>query len=306
MSARARSRASSGRRWISADRRTVGVVAAVVLGTFGLGFGVTALSFSGGAGVEVATVPDLRDMTLNQAERALDRSDLEIAVTDSFPNPDTPAGAILAQSPLPGQEVSPGSEVQVFLSTGARRPAVPSVSGMPLVLATRALQTAGFEVLVEEAEGEGPRGRVIGTEPQAGSALRLPATVRLLVSSGPAMVEMPAVVGMAEDQARETLEAAGLSVTEILYVASDPEARGSVVAQEPAPADSVLPGTSVRLRVANPDPPTTLQEDRERERDRARDDRADPRDDRDRFQDRRDAPQRRGRPDSGRRSPTGR
>lgn len=261
MSARARFRAAAKKQWTRKDKQRAALFAGVLIAAFLIGFGVTALSFSAGVGVEVTTVPDVRDMTVAQATRAMEANGLTLAVGDTFPNRSTRAGAILAQSPLPGQEVSPGSEVQVFVSTGAPRPTVPSIEGMPLALATRALQTAGFDVLVEEAPGQ-QRGEVLGTDPPSGSAVQLPATVRVQVSTGPPRLEMPTVIGMLEDQARSIIEDAGLDITETVYETTQFGEPGSVISQEPAPGDSVQVGTNVRLRVANPAPPTTHREER--------------------------------------------
>lgn len=221
-----------------------------LLAAFVVGYGATALSFAQGTGVDIATVPDARNQTLARVQRLFERADLEFVVADSFPNPSVPAGAILAQSPLPGQEVSPGSVVELFLSTGPRRPAVPDVEGMPLALATRALQTAGFDVTVEEDSGSVPAGRAKLTDPAAGSAVALPATVRLVISTGPSVVEMPAVVGLAEREATRVLEDAGLVVDQRVYDRRFGGSSGDVVDQQPVAGDSVKPGTRVRIVVA--------------------------------------------------------
>ncbi len=57
---------------------------------------------------------------------------------------------------------------------------------------------------------------------------------------------------MVEEDARFTLEAVGLSVTEVLYESSEFGQSNGVVGQDPAPGDSVSPGSAVRLRVTNP------------------------------------------------------
>lgn len=240
--------------------RTWLIIAGSIVGAFVLAYGITAFSFSQSTGVEVVTVPDVREVTLAAATRAMDRAQLDLVVSDSFPNPSTPAGSVLAQSPLPGQEVSPGSQVEVFLSTGPHRPSVPSVSGMPESLAVRALETAGFEVVVERDTGSVRAGRAIGTEPESGSALSLPATVTLLISTGPGMFEMPAVTGLPEREATTMLEDLGLEVTEVLYDDRLFGEAGAVLQQEPMAGDSVIPGTSVRLLVMPAG-------DRDRERD---------------------------------------
>ena len=63
---------------------------------------------------------------------------------------------------------------------------------------------------------------------------------------------MPGVIGMVEADARATLDAFGLSVTEVRYENSEFGQSNGVVGQDPEPGDSVAPGSGVRLRVTNP------------------------------------------------------
>jgi eukaryotic-like serine/threonine-protein kinase len=174
-------------------------------------------------------------------------------VGDSLPNAEVARGAVLAQSPLPGYEVPPGSSVRVIVSSGRLRPTVPDVEAMPVALATRALQAAGFDVLLDEAPGEGEVGRVVSIEPHAGTAVELPASVRVRVGAALAAIETPAVIGMREASAREAIEAAGLQVREVVYEVSEFGERGGVVAQEPAPGVPITPGSGVLIRVTSPD-----------------------------------------------------
>jgi eukaryotic-like serine/threonine-protein kinase len=235
------------------------LVIAIGLGAFAIGYGITTLAFSRGAAPsDVVMVPDVRELTVADATRRMDRVDLGLTVGDSFPNPVVAEGAILAQSPLPGQEVSPGTEVRVILSTGQPRPTVPDVEAMPLALATRALNAAGFDVLVDEAPGEGQPGRVVDVDPPAGTPVRLPASVLVRVGAAASGVEMPHLIGMHEEVARAIVESVGMLVDEVFYDADELGEPGSVVGQEPAPGDRVGPGTGVRLRVVSPAPAAWL------------------------------------------------
>jgi eukaryotic-like serine/threonine-protein kinase len=236
------------------------LVVGVGLTAFVVGFGLTALAFTRGrAPADVVMVPDLRDVQLAEARRRLSAGGLQLEVGDSFPNPNIPPGAILAQTPLPGQEVSPGAQVTVIVSTGQLRPTVPDVEAMPVILATRTLQTAGFDVLVEEAVGEGQPGRVVSVSPAAGTPVTLPATVVVRVGAALPETAIPTVIGMREEAAKQTIEAAGFVVGEIVYVESEFGEPGGVVSQEPAPGSSAPSGAHIRLQVNFPAGTTSLQ-----------------------------------------------
>ncbi len=236
--------------------------AAVAVATFALGFGLTALNYMrGGAPIDVVTVPDVREMVVNEASRVLERRDLSIAVGDSFPNQSAPQGTVLAQSPLPGQEVSPGTEVRVIISQGKAAPAVPDVSALPLALATQTLQASGFSVVIEDAHGEGSEGDVLGTVPGAGTSVPLPATVRLRVGAPALPVVVPVLVGMSETDARDIAASLGFVIDEVAYIPPDEgEPEQVVVGQSPPAGEEVPRGSGLFLRVRGDAPPETMSQ----------------------------------------------
>ena len=73
-------------------------------------------------------------------------------------------------------------------------------------------------------------GKVIGTNPPAGTEVQKNSTVTLLVSSGPATVPIPDVKGQTQAGARRTLEKAGFVVGDVQSQASSdvPTKSGSV------------------------------------------------------------------------------
>jgi serine/threonine-protein kinase len=236
----------------------------IALAAFLIGYAVTSISFlRAGAPIDVVTVPDVREMRVTDATRALEQADLTLSVGDSFPNAARPAGSILAQSPLPGQEVSPGTEIRVIIAAGEDRPRVPNVDGMPIAEASRTLRVAGFDFSVVNVPVEGETGTVISMSPAAGTPVALPVTIRLEVGSDPGFfgsdpgyvdsepgyVDVPNLVGIFERAAREITEAAGLRVGEVEYVRNEEYEVGSVVGQEPPAGERVLAGSEVRLRV---------------------------------------------------------
>ena len=235
-------------------RREIVILAAFVaiIAFFG-GYGLTAIAFgSATAPTDVVLVPDVRELSVTEAARAMTENGLNLIVGDSLPNQAVPAGAILTQAPLPGQEVSPGTEVEVIISTGELRPVVPEVTGMSLSMATRALEAAGFVILIEEAPGEGQPGAVLTVDPPAGTPLSLPDTILVRVGARPPFVLMPNLLGLQEDAARSELEALGLGVADILYENSETVSPYQVIEQVPAPGDSIAPGDPVRLHVTLP------------------------------------------------------
>lgn len=232
------------------DRQLLRRIVVVGLLAFAVGYGLTALLlFGGGPDGVVITVPDVRRLDAAQARRQLVRAELTVEFADSLPNPLVPAGAVVAQSPLPGQEVGPGSRIRLILSSGRERRTIPEVATLTREQAVKLLEASGLRVVPQEVRHARAAGRVVGTQPAAGTTVAVPAAVRLLISAGPPMVEVPSLAGLFEGEARAALEAAGLRMGEVERVFHLRDAEGAVLGQIPSPGDSTRLGSAVSLRV---------------------------------------------------------
>jgi serine/threonine-protein kinase len=240
------------------NRRFALRVLAIVVGMFVVGYAVMAILMVVTAPRRsVATVPDVRWMSVAKASGALDAAELKLEIGDSISNPTVAAGAVVAQSPLPGQEVGPGSRVRVILSSGPSRRTVPDVSMLSREQAARVLQATGFRVVVSETQNLKAAGRVLGTEPATGETLPVAATVRLLVSAGPPMVAVPSLLGQNEGQLAALLDGAGLRLGETRRVFDFDTPAGAVLSQNPTPGDSARMGSAVSVVIATRDLPGT-------------------------------------------------
>lgn len=131
--------------------------------------------------------------------------------------------------------------------------AVPNVERRPADQAERMLVDAGFTVQrVDAPHPEIPRNNAIGTEPGVGSQLPSGAQVRLLVSTGPEMTQVPDVRSRPAEDARRLLEKAGLKVDPVLVEEpSDSIPEGSIIEQSPAAGSQVSKGTEAKLTVSS-------------------------------------------------------
>lgn len=130
-------------------------------------------------------VPDLIGSTVSEAQRDLVGAGLgEMEITE-LPHPEAEEGTIIAQSPLPGQELRAGAGVRVALSSGRAQVMVPDVLGFNADRAESMLARSGFTVTRSVQESPAAEGRVIRTDPEPGQQRILPAAVTLIVSAGP-------------------------------------------------------------------------------------------------------------------------
>lgn len=127
--------------------------------------------------VEGLNYYDLRDKKLT--------GDL-VLVLDYTRQSDKPAGTILSQTPAAGEEVAPGSEIKVVISTGQEGELVkvPNLAGWKEEHAKLYLEALGFRVKTVKVQvSQYEKGVVDSTDPKAGAEKRLGDTITLRVSN---------------------------------------------------------------------------------------------------------------------------
>lgn len=127
--------------------------------------------------------------------------------------------------------------------------AVPEVAGFDVPGATRTLQDAGLKpTQITQASETVATGIVIGTRPGSGTDVAKDSAVVILVSSGPAVVTVPSVVGKSLAEAQALLERGGFTVTtESVESGKDV---GTVVKQSPTAGSQAGSGDTVVLSVS--------------------------------------------------------
>ena len=140
--------------------------------------------------------------------------------------------------------------VTVRVSKGSQLIPVPDVLDQSEDSARAELETAGFEVQVVEAPSSStPAGLVSAQNPDPGVEAARGSTVQITISTGPEMVRVPAVEGMAEADAQDALEAEGFVVEVECVVVVDPGQVGIVQDTDPEANTLVESGSTVTIKV---------------------------------------------------------
>lgn len=129
-------------------------------------------------------VPDITGSGFGQADAQLRGVGLALGDTVGVPHATMPPGIIVAQDPLPGQQLRGGGRVRVGVSTGLARMSVPDVTGFRAERAVNLLRRLGFDVDQQLQPDAQPAGTVLSTTPPAGTSRTLPSRVLLIVSDG--------------------------------------------------------------------------------------------------------------------------
>ena len=94
-------------------------------------------------------------------------------------------GSIIYQDPTGGENVEPGSAVDVTVSLGPELVEVPEVYGVTLAEAQQLVGNAGLNSTVLEVESQEAGGSALSTDPPAGTLLDPETTVTIYYSAGP-------------------------------------------------------------------------------------------------------------------------
>ncbi len=197
-------------------------------------------------GPERVKVPGVVGEELAEARRRLKAAGLSPGTVTREFSDEIPQGRVISTDPGSGASRRPDSAVSLVVSKGVPVDA-PDVIGQPLEDARRQLEDAGLRVKVDPRRvysDQADEGAVAGQTPGPNTRLAGGDTVTLKVSKGQQMVEVPDVEGLAVDEAKAKLEAAGFDVRVIQFFFT-----GQVNNQSPAGGTEAPKGSTITLWV---------------------------------------------------------
>lgn len=168
-------------------------------------------------------------------------------------------GTVISTNPAGGSLVKKGDTVTMKVAEVAPPQQVTVPDGLTNTTQVNAedlLQSAGLQYTVVTRTSTAQRGTVLSTNPGSGTTVNAGGTVTLTVSSGPADVIVPSLIGLSQPVAGQTLGSQGLVVGNVSSEASQ-YPPGVVIASNPGAGASVPPGSSVAIAVSSGPPPST-------------------------------------------------
>ena len=185
-------------------------------------------------------VPPLAGLSQAQVTDRIGTAGLKATFTGEA-SPTVATGRVVRSDPGAGDRVLRGRTVTVVLSTGRPPVPVPVVTGQDEQAAVGAVQRAGLSPQVtEQSSVEVEEGQVVSQDP-AGGSLPPGSAVRLVVSTGPAVVAVPEVRGLSIGDAQQKLKDFGFQVrVRSLRI-------GDVIAQSPSAGTERRQGSTVTI-----------------------------------------------------------
>lgn len=197
-------------------------------------------------------VPKLVGLTMDEAQELANSLNIGIRLIGTEASEDFEEGQIMSQSIEEGEYVEEHTTIDVIVCTGTKGFEIPTVENMTETEATTLLQGDPYFLVVSVAyeysdsvEAE----HVIKTIPSKGNTVHSGDTVTIVISRGPESTEVPPVVGLSEEDAKDSLKSCGFSVTVSTAYSNDvPE--GHVISQSIAGGKSATPGTTIKIVVS--------------------------------------------------------
>ncbi|HXG45796.1 MAG TPA: PASTA domain-containing protein [Gemmatimonadales bacterium] len=194
------------------------------------------------------SVPRVIGDGVNEARRRLEAQGFRPRVDEEQADPTAPRGEVIWQDPPPLTVAPPNTQVSLIVSAGPSEVGVPDVVGFPGPLAERVLRAGGFRLgRADTVPSVLEPGVVVGTRPPAGTGRPAGTPIDLVISSGPAELTVPGLVGLTVQQARERLEQAGLRLGEVTARTAPGRPAGTVIEQRPGGGTRAARGTRVDI-----------------------------------------------------------
>ena len=208
-------------------------------------------------GEEKGVVPTIKGLSQEEAEKLLKEAGFTNVRIEESQDPGVYL-SVLDISQEQGSQVPLDEEIVITIcmneesqeGDASSTVTVPDVQELTREEAEEALTEAGLKVSWIEETSDEPEGTILGQEPEAGTEVNKDSYVQVRISKGAEKMYMPNVQLLTEQEARETLEAMGLTVSNVRQEYSDSVEAGKVISQSIAQDAEVKKGDKVTLTVS--------------------------------------------------------
>ena len=200
------------------------------------------------------TVPDVRGMTVEEAQEAKSVKDIfTVHVQGTRKTDEYQPGQIVEQDPIAGRTRKSNFVIEVYVAEEPEKVLMKDLTGMEYRQARVLLTDLGMSLKIESREESSDKygaNAVIRTEPAADEPLTAGQTVIIYYSTGPESVVVPTFTGQNIADATKNARDLGLTVGEITYDPYNIAEPGQVVEQSLEPTSEVPGGTKISFTVS--------------------------------------------------------
>ncbi len=224
-----------------------GIVAAMLV--------IVALVSLLGSGTAMRNVPNLSNLTVEQAVEAIEKEGFEAGEPQYVYDDNVPEGRVVEQDPAPNRQMPEGSVINFKVSNGptpVEEVEVPDLRGMTADEAEEELSKhkllgkRGDDVESDDYE----EGEVAEQDLEPGSTANAGDTVTYHVSAGSSQVVVPELSNATESEYTSRLKDLGL-VADVRYTSDNSVASGYVIYTTPGMGSTVDKGSTVTVFVSS-------------------------------------------------------
>ncbi|MFJ3231402.1 Stk1 family PASTA domain-containing Ser/Thr kinase [Streptomyces sp. NPDC086787] len=206
---------------------------------------------SGSGADKPFAAPNFVGSTYTDAKTMADNSGLKLAEPTRNTCESVPKGSVCSQDPKAGVNVNKGDTINLVVSTGAPKVAVPSVLGQSFSDAKDTLEGDKYQFKVEKKEkvsAEQP-GTVLSQNPDLGTEVQKGTTITLTVAKAEDKSTVPDVLGQSCDAAKAQMTDNNLTGNCVEVDTSDPNQAGKVISTNPQAGTKLSKNSTVQIQV---------------------------------------------------------
>src|ERR1700737_553082 len=164
------------------------------------------------SGPQMVTVPNVEGLTQDAMTTAITGAKLTVGTVTQQSSNTVATGKVISQDPASGSSVAQGSPINLVISSGPQMVTVPNVEGVTQPAATAAIAAAKLMVgtVTQQISNTVATGNVISQDPASANSVAQGSPVNLVIPSGPQMVTVPNVEGVAQKAATTAITAVKL------------------------------------------------------------------------------------------------
>ncbi|MEV1061640.1 Stk1 family PASTA domain-containing Ser/Thr kinase [Streptomyces sp. NPDC050263] len=207
--------------------------------------------FDGNAAADKAfPVPNFVNKSQAEAKTMAENVDLKAVFTQKACE-NSSKGNICSQDPAFGKTVNKGDTVNLVVSTGAPKVAVPSVLGKTLDEAKTLLEGDQYQFVVETKQEVSTEeaGTVLSQDPELGKEVEKGTTVTLTIAKAEEKATVPDVSGKSCEDAKAQMQQNDLTGTCVEVDTQDQNAVGKTIQTVPSIGSQADKGSTVQIQI---------------------------------------------------------
>jgi len=207
------------------------------------------------------TVPPIENINIDKADEIASMYGLNIEIKNEIYNSEIPEGYIIEQTPVPGEKISPGSDIEVTVSKGGETTSlqVPNLIRLTSVEAEDLIEDFGLTrgSITKEYSEAFTEGLIISQEPAPGETAEAGQAINFVISKGEEFILIPNIIGEDFIEASNYLISLGLNIQSNKYPIKEGDTvneSGKIIKVVPSPGTKVKVNSLVNIFISTNEP----------------------------------------------------